>query len=64
MEALTRYAERFPSATGCPAKPFRRALGALIIQKRKKLSVRNLVKEIAENPYPQKFQIMKTDKSA
>ena len=41
--------------TGHPAKPFRMALGSLIIQKRKKLSDRGLVKEIGENPYLQYF---------
>ena len=50
-----RYAAFFPSHTGRPAKPLRVALGALIIQKRKDLSDRNLVKEIAENPYLQYF---------
>ena len=49
------YAEMFPSPTGRPAKPLRMALGALIIQKRKKLTDRALVKEIAENPYLQYF---------
>ena len=41
------YASLFPSHRGHPAKPLRMALGALIIQKRKKLSDRALVKEIA-----------------
>ena len=50
-----RYAALFPSHTGRPAKPLRVALGALIIQKRKGLSDRSLVKEIAENPYLQYF---------
>lgn len=50
-----RYAEMFPSATGRPAKPFRMAFAALIIQKRKNLSDRKLVQEIAENPYLQYF---------
>ena len=53
MEA--KYSAMFPSSTGRPAKPFRMALGALIIQKRKGLSDRALVKEIAENPYLQYF---------
>lgn len=53
MEA--KYSAMFPSSTGRPAKPFRMALGALIIQKRKDLSDRALVKEIAENPYLQYF---------
>lgn len=50
-----KYSEMFPSSTGRPAKPFRMALGALIIQKRKNLSDRKLVAEIAENPYLQYF---------
>ena len=50
-----RYAAFFPSHTGRPAKPLRVALGALIIQKRKNLSDRNLEKEVAENPYLQYF---------
>ena len=51
------YASLFPSHRGHPAKPLRMALGALIIQKRKKLSDRPLVKEIAENPYLQDFSL-------
>ena len=50
-----KYSAMFPSSTGRPAKPFQMALGALIIQKRKKLSDRALVREIAENPYLQYF---------
>lgn len=49
------YAEMFPSIKGNPAKPLRMALGALIIQKKKNLSDRALIKEIAENPYLQYF---------
>lgn len=55
MEKQSGYAEKFPSKTGHPAKPFRMALGALIIQKRKGLSDRMLTREIAENPYLQYF---------
>lgn len=51
----TRYAAMFPSKTGHPAAPFRMALGVLIIQKRKKLSDRAVIKEIQENPYLQYF---------
>lgn len=51
----TEYAKMFPSHTGCPAKPLRMALGSLIVQKRKNLSDRALVREIAENPYIQYF---------
>lgn len=51
----TKYAAMFPSKTGRPAAPFRIALGVLIIQKRKKLSDRGVIKEIQENPYLQYF---------
>ena len=50
-----KYAAMFPSRTGRPATPFRMALGVLIIQKRKKLSDRAVIKEIQENPYLQYF---------
>ena len=50
-----KYAKMFPSKKGCPAKPLRMALGALIIQKRMNLSDRKLVSAIAENPYCQFF---------
>ena len=53
MEA--RYAALFPSRTGHPATPLRMALGILIIQKRRKLSDRAVLKEIQENPYLQYF---------
>lgn len=46
MEA--KYVAMFPSKTGRPATPFRMALGVLIIQKRKKLSDRDVIKEIQE----------------
>ena len=49
------YAELFPSVKGNPAKPLRMALGALLIQKQKGCSDRQLVKEIAESPYLQYF---------
>ena len=51
----TKYAAMFPSKTGRPATPFRMAFGVLIIQKRKKLSDRAVIKEIQENPYLQYF---------
>lgn len=51
----SKYAEMFPSETGHPAIPFRRAFGVLIIQKRKKLSDRAVIKEIQEDPYLQYF---------
>ena len=53
IEAL--YQKRFPSKTGNVAKSARMALGSLIIQKRKGLSDRALVKELTENPYLQFF---------
>ena len=49
------YVGNFPSDTGRPAFPVRVALGSLIIQKRKKLSDRELVKGIQESPYLQYF---------
>lgn len=51
----SRYASKFKSATGNVAKPFRMALGALIIQKKLGVSDRELVQEICENPYLQYF---------
>lgn len=53
IEAL--YQERFPAKTGNVAKSARMVLGSLIIQKRKGLSDRALVKELMENPYLQFF---------
>lgn len=50
-----KYAELFRSTTGNVAKPFRMALGSLIIQKKLGFSDRELVEEIAENPYLQYF---------
>jgi len=50
-----KYAEMFPSKTGCPAKPLRMALGSLILQKYLGVSDRKLVAAIAENPYYQYF---------
>lgn len=49
------YAAMFPSKTGRPAIPLRMALGSLIIQQRKGLADRKLLKEIQENPYLQYF---------
>ena len=49
------YSGLFPSRRGRPAILVRMALGALIIQKRMKLSDRELEKEIARNPYCQHF---------
>jgi len=47
------YAGLFPSDTGAPAKPFRMALGALLIKTIKRLSDQEVVEEIRENPYLQ-----------
>ena len=52
------YAKNFNSSKGNPAKSFQMVLGALLIQKRKGLSDRKLVKEITENPYLQYFMGM------
>lgn len=50
-----KYAKLFPSGTGNVAKPLRMALGALIIQTKFQFSDRELVEQIAENPYLQYF---------
>ena len=50
-----KYKESFPSKRGRPAVNARMALGALIIQHKAKLSDRELVKEVARNPYYQYF---------
>ena len=50
-----KYARLFPSDTGNIAKPLRMALGALIIQTKFQFSDRELVEQIAENPYLQYF---------
>ena len=54
-EFEVKYAALFPSDTGNVAKPFRMALGALIIQTKFQYSDRELVEQIAENPYLQYF---------
>ena len=54
-EFEVKYARLFPSDTGNVAKPFRMALGALIIQTKFQYSDRELVEQIAENPYLQYF---------
>jgi len=51
----SKYMEFFPSKRGRPALNARMSLGALIIQHKAKLSDRNLVKEVARNPYYQYF---------
>ena len=50
-----KYMAFFPSKRGRPAVNARMALGALVIQHKAKLSDRNLVKEVARNPYYQYF---------
>ena len=54
-EFEVKYAKLFPSDTGNFAKPLRMALGALIIQTKFQYSDRELVEQIAENPYLQYF---------
>jgi IS5 family transposase len=54
-EFESKYAELFTSSTGNVAKPLRMALGALIIQQKFQFSDRELVEQIAENPYLQYF---------
>ena len=54
-EFETKYAGLFPSGTGNVAKPLRMALGSLIIQTKFQYSDRELVEQIAENPYLQYF---------
>ena len=45
------YAALFCKGSGAPAKPFRMALGALIIKARMGLTDEELVEQIKENPY-------------
>jgi transposase, IS5 family len=55
-EFEAEYAIHFSVAgIGAPAKPFRMALGALIIKERLKTSDRETVEQIRENPYLQYF---------
>jgi hypothetical protein len=49
------YAEQFSKGIGAPAKPFRMALGALIIKERLGTSDEETVEQIRENPYLQFF---------
>ena len=49
------YAEKFSEKRGAPAKPFRMALGALIIKEKLGTSDRETVEQIKENPYLQYF---------
>ncbi len=54
-ELEVQYAEQFSQGMGAPAKPFRMALGALIIKERLGLSDAETVEQIRENPYLQFF---------
>jgi transposase, IS5 family len=49
------YAQNFDGEMGAPAKPFRMALGALIIKEKLGTSDRETVEQIRENPYLQYF---------
>lgn len=49
------YAENFSKKMGAIAKPFRMALGALIIKEKLGISDRETVEQIRENPYLQYF---------
>ena len=50
-----QYAKNFSEKMGAPAKPFRMALGALIIKEKLGISDRETVEQIRENPYLQYF---------
>jgi hypothetical protein len=51
-----RYADQFaPDEMGAPAKPFRMALGALLIKEKLGITDRETVEQIRENPYLQLF---------
>lgn len=54
-EIESGYAEQFSKGMGAPAKPFRMALGALIIKEKLGLSDEETVEQIRENPYLQYF---------
>ena len=54
-EFESEYAEKFSENMGAPAKPFRMALGALIIKETLGISDRETVEQIKENPYLQYF---------
>lgn len=49
------YGELFCEDNGCPAKPARMALGALLIKERLGTTDRETVEQITENPYLQYF---------
>lgn len=50
-----KYASIFDDKLGAPAKPFRMALGALLIQQKLNITDRETVELIRENPYLQYF---------
>ena len=54
-EFEAEYAENFSEKMGAPAKPFRMALGALIIKEKQGTSDRETVEQIKENPFLQYF---------
>ena len=54
-ESEIKYTGLFPSETGNMAKPLRMTLGTLIIQTKFQYSDRELVEQIAKNPYLQYF---------
>ncbi len=49
------YAKNFSEEMGAPAKTFRMALGALIIKENNRITDRETVEQIRENPYLQYF---------
>lgn len=49
------YRKNFSPGKGAPAKPFRMALGAVVIKELLGVSDREVVELIAENPYMQYF---------
>ena len=54
-EFESEYAEKFSETMGAPAKPFRMALGSLIIKEKLGISDRETVEQIKDNPYLQYF---------
>lgn len=55
QEYESEYAKQFSADMGAPAKPFRMALGALIIKEKLGVSDIETVQQIRENPYLQYF---------
>lgn len=55
QEFEEEYSSLFSIEMGAPAKPFRMALGALIIKEKLGISDRETVEQIKENPYLQYF---------